>query len=130
MPITYRFIEESNAFLVTCTGTVTDMEFIEHRKELEADQRLQVGYQLLVDLRKVAAIDISVDTFKMDAKNVKSSPRHSHSRIAIVAPKEAVFGLARIYQVLNEEGPRKVMVFHTMAEAEQWLGVSVESGHR
>jgi hypothetical protein len=129
MPITYRFIEKSNAFVVTCTGTVTDVEFIAHREELLSDQRLLRGYLLIVDLRHVDAINISVDTFRKDAEKVKLSPHHSNTRIAIVAPERAVFGLSRAYQSLNEGGPQKVMVFLTMAEAEQWLGVSVESGH-
>lgn len=126
MPITYRFVEKSNTFVVTCSGTVTDKEFIAHRKELEADQHLRPGYLLLVDLCHAAAINISVSTFRMDAKMVKSSPRHSNTRTAIVAPKKTIFGMARIYKVLNEGGPQKVMVFRTMVEAEQWLGISVE----
>lgn len=129
MPISYRFIEKSNAFVVTCTGTVTDVEFIAHREELGADQRLRRGYLLIVDLRHVDAINISLDTFRKDAEMVKLSPPHGNTRIAIVAPERAVFGLARTYQALNEGGPQKVMVFRAMAEAEQWLGVSVESGH-
>ena len=124
MAVAYRVIEALNAVVVTCTGTVTDDEFLAHRSELDADPRARPGYLLLVDLRPAEAIEISAAAFRQDADADVSSPQRRGARVAIVAPKTAAFGLARMFEILHDEGPQEVMVFRTMPEAEEWLGLS------
>jgi len=46
------------------------------------------------------------------------------ARAAIVATNEFAFGMARMYEmVMSEKSSGDVMVFRSLAEAEQWLGV-------
>jgi hypothetical protein len=125
MPISYRVIEALNAVITRCTGTVTDDEFISHRADLDADTRVGPGYLLLVDLRGAAEIKISVEAFRQDAAADSFVAQRQGVRVAIVAPETAIFGLARMFQLLHDEGPQEVEVFRAMPEAEQWLGVSV-----
>lgn len=53
-------------------------------------------------------------------------PWDTPSRLAIVAASDAAFHLAQMYGALREHvgrGQKRVGVFRTRAEAEQWLGL-------
>jgi hypothetical protein len=41
--------------------------------------------------------------------------------VAVIAPQDEVFWMARTYEVLREGSPERVRVFRQLAEAERWL---------
>jgi hypothetical protein len=51
-------------------------------------------------------------------------PRVGESRLAIVAPRDELFGLGRMYEFLRGDSPVDVRVFRERKEAELWLGLS------
>ncbi len=50
-------------------------------------------------------------------------PGH-HARLAVVAPQDYVFGLARMYETLRGGAPGQIRVFRDRAAAEAWLGLA------
>jgi hypothetical protein len=45
-------------------------------------------------------------------------------KLAIVAPQDLTFGMARMYQLFTERDAHQVGVFRTVTEAEAWLGIA------
>ena len=45
----------------------------------------------------------------------------------IVAPRDVLFGLARMYEILRSGSPVEVRVFRERGEAESWLGLGKDA---
>ena len=52
-----------------------------------------------------------------------AGPALGSYRLAIVAPRDDVYGMARMYQALTEQAFPHVGVFRDLATAAAWLGV-------
>jgi hypothetical protein len=48
--------------------------------------------------------------------------RMGRGKSAIVSPRDREYGMARMYQTLAQEAPRRLRVFRSAAEALAWLG--------
>jgi len=48
---------------------------------------------------------------------------HSGSKVAIVASKNIVYGVSRMYEMLAGELPQTIRVFREMTGAEKWLEI-------
>jgi hypothetical protein len=99
-------------------------------KKLLADAGLAIEPLSLDQVRRLAqeiddptqwdvsiARDLAVVSARMD-------PPATSSRLAIVAPADFVYGLARMYATyreLQEQGRKQVEVFRAMADAMAWL---------
>jgi hypothetical protein len=83
------------------------------------------GYDELFDATGAAAEQVRQLVLRVH----QTPPLGSWGVTAIVATKPVVFGLARMCSILCEGVGASVAVFHTLAEAEQWLN-SHPSGPR
>jgi len=45
----------------------------------------------------------------------------THTKIAIYAPGDLAFGIARMYDMITDESPEEVMAFRDVREAIRWL---------
>ena len=91
------------------------------REQLARGQR-----SLLLDLRDVVAADFSAHLVRAAASRVKDrvDPRLESGKFAIIAKRDFLFGMARMYQILRDESPVEVRVFRDRGEAELWLGIA------
>ena len=48
-------------------------------------------------------------------------PSWSHTITAIVADRDLIYGLSRMYEIITEHIPTKVNIFRDMEEAQNWL---------
>jgi hypothetical protein len=88
-----------------------------------------VGYEELVDVSQVERAELpSPERVKELAKfSARMDPRSSSSRLAVIAPSEFAFGLARMYEAyrnLDDRSTKMVSVFRSMDEALAFLGIS------
>ncbi len=83
---------------------------------------IQPSFDHLVDLRGTTRLDVSTEGVHLVSMH---SAFNEKSRRAIVAEKDEMFGVARMYQSLRElfKKPDQVRVFYTMEEARHWLGL-------
>jgi hypothetical protein len=120
MPASYQIEKSLGLVLSTAQGVLTGQDILTHRQRLRDDPNFDPSYNQLVDLRDVIEIDISVAEMSGIAGRSIYSER---SRRAIVAGKDANFGMARMYELYGEANPDHLMVFRDMAEARRWLGL-------
>ena len=120
MPITYSVDRDQRLLQITCTGTVTKEEVLDHFLRLELDPRAVKGFDALVNLAG-ARPALTSGEIREVAQFVRQRT-WPPSRRALVAPEARTFGDARMFEMLAESSPLTYSVFRSMSEAWAWLG--------
>ncbi len=126
MPIQHRIDHERRIVFATGHGEMTDEDLFRYQREVWSDPAL-AGYDEVVDMSDVTSIPVASGrrapelaefAARMDAPGTSA-------RLAIVAPSDFVYGMARMYATyrgMQSGGTKQVEVFRSMAEAMAWLG--------
>lgn len=126
MSVSYTYDEKENLIYTKFTDVITDEDLEKQAKAVAADPRIKPGLRELVDLRAVDSVEASTETLGFIIFTDKEHrDKFEGMRIAIVAPRDLLFGLSKIFEVLSdvENAPSKINVFRTMREAEEWLQI-------
>ena len=75
-------------------GVLTHAEITAHRLRFTSDPAFQPDFDQLYDLREVTSIAATVEQIREIASH---SPFSSKSRRAIVATRDAIYGMARMF---------------------------------
>lgn len=77
----------------------------------------------LVDLTDVTRFDVTSDGLRQVMGFFSGADQLGiHTRLAIVAPADVVYGVSRMYQMLRgDDVPEEIAVFRDMDEAKAWL---------
>jgi hypothetical protein len=126
MPITYQLRPDERLVIFVHVGAVTDGEFLSFYRALYEDTRIDKSFNILVDLRQTAsyvrsagALNEFAGFMRRQFANTTASPK-----VAVVAPKDISFGLARMYEAMSDDVPWEFVVFRAFDAALAWLGVS------
>ena len=105
---------------------MTDDEFLSFYKTLYGDTQFDKSLNLLVDLRQTESSERSAAALNEFAYFMQRQfvDTNTTPKVAVVAPKDVSFGLARMFEVLSDDVPLRFMVFRTADTALSWLGLS------
>jgi hypothetical protein len=117
MPATYRLDTEQRLVLLTLVGVVTGVELDAVRAQIREDPAFDPSFSVLADASALNPAALSGQMVRARA----AAPPPGRMRVAIVAPADAVFGIARMYQMMAEGNGNPVGVFRTNEEAMGWL---------
>jgi hypothetical protein len=123
MPITYRIHTDLGLVVTRFTGHVKDDEFVELYKAMLHDDDYALGTNELADLRAAESLNLSA----LALRRVEEITRQRYGdsglnfRTAIIAPRDPLYGIGRMYEVFAEDGPENVKVCRDPLEALQWL---------
>ena len=124
MPISYVIDPPRNLIRTTATGVLTDEEVLSHKGAMAADPACRPGMLELSDVRSVSQLMVTASGIQaMVAVDAEHGPALSGHRLAIVASKDVVFGMARMYQNMTGDNVSGVGVFRDIPAAAEWLGV-------
>lgn len=125
MPIRCKFKPEDDLVIFVHSGIVPDEEFLESYKDYHNDPRFDRSYNLLVDLRKTESSERSPQALKEVAEFRREFFKNFYERpkVAIIAPNDISFGLARVYEAYSDVVPENLVVFRAADAALAWLGV-------
>ncbi len=106
-------------------GVLSDSELFGYQQAVWSRPDV-AGYDELIDASGVTEFgSFSADRFRQLAQLAARMDAPPHpSKLAIVAPGDGQFGMGRMYQIYREletRGTKVVRVFHTCAEALEWL---------
>lgn len=125
MPITYQLKPDERLVVLVHVGVVTDDEFLSFYKALYEDARFDKSFNLLVDLRQTessvrsaAALNEFADFVRGQYVSTTAPPK-----VAVVAPEDISFGLARMYEFFSGTVPWEFVVFREADAALAWLGL-------
>jgi hypothetical protein len=103
-------------------GVVTPEDIVAQLERFKTDPAFQPSFNHLIDTRNATRFDPSGEGMRKVSMHTVFNEK---SRRAIVADKDDMFGIARMYQLLREahKAPDQIKVFRDMAEARRWLGL-------
>ena len=123
MPITFQVRPEHNLVILVHIGTITDDEFLAFYRSLYENDRITPSMNLLVDLRQADSTTRSSDVLRKFAGFIetKLTGIPERPKVAVVAPEDLSFGLARMYEAFADSVPWDFEVFREMNAALAWL---------
>src|SRR5437899_910902 len=115
MPIETEVLQNGTGLLVICRGTVTGKEKIEAMERLLASPELVSRLRYMVIDEEAGHIDLSAQDVRMLAEQDRRLAQIAPPGVvvAIIAPREVNYGMARMWQVLIEETGWETNVFRS-----------------
>lgn len=125
MPITLHTHPEHEVIILVHSGHIPDEEFLAFYQKFFTGGSFDPSLNLLVDLR---AADSSPRTSGILRRIAMMATKHlqvpaTRPRVAVVAPEDLSFGLARMYEGFSGSIPWDFTVFRAMEAALAWLGL-------
>ncbi len=127
MPIEYEIKKDLNLAVIRHVGTILDHEFL--AKHLEINRAIGPDMDRIIDLRQTDSKSRSAEFVHRIAQMAKQSASETNAlpKVAIVAPANLSYGLARMFESYAGEIAWTVVVFREMEKALEWMGVNGES---
>lgn len=125
MPITCRFMDDEGLIVFRHEGVVTDEEFLATYKSHHQDPRFEQSHDILVDLRDADSGVRSPEALRSIAtfRSRLLGDAAGNPRVAVVAPTDISYGLARMYEAYSDALPFEFVVFKDIGAALAWLRV-------
>ena len=120
MPITYEIDRSRNLIRTTCFGTVRLPDVMAHFDALQRDPDRPDRLDVLLDLRDIDAPP-AAPQLQAVADRVSLVDGLVFGACAILATRETVFGMARMFEVLARPYFAAIKTFRDVAAAEEWL---------
>jgi len=123
MPVTYRIDTATRTIRTTCSLPLAFAEVIDHFRCLKEDPACSGPLNVLLD---VSDADLLPQTSQLGAVSAAVSTVRRKVQFlacAIVATRDAMFGMMRMFEVLAGDYFTATRVFRKMDEAEAWLAL-------
>jgi hypothetical protein len=121
MPVTYELDSELAFIHTRCTGNVTFQEVIGHFAELERDESLPDRLDVLLDLDEMESLPERDQLHSVVGEMHRLESSVKWGAFAIVASRDALFGMSRMFEVFAEGRFTNSGVFREREQARQWI---------
>jgi hypothetical protein len=121
MSVTYRINRELGFIETHCTGEVTFDEVLCHFQQLEAEPSLPGRLDVLLDLDGTTTLPESGQLLEVTRAVDRLKAKVQWGACAIVASRDALFGMSRMFEVFAEGLFVRISVFREREDAERWL---------
>lgn len=124
MPIQIEVKHRAMGVVYHCQGAVTIEDFfIAGKGFLATPEEIRKWRYSLIDLTDVESMDIHYDqvSFIVQQNDQIAACAVPGVLLAVAAPKDIGFGLARMWEMLVERVGWETMTFRSVAEAEGWI---------
>lgn len=120
---------EHNLAVITHIGRVEDEEFLAFYRSFFGGGDFDPSMKLMVDLREADSAPRSSEVLNRIAEFVQTTRLDitAQTKVAVVAPRDLSFGLARMYDAFSMLVPWDFVVFRAMEAALAWLGLPEDS---
>ena len=124
MPATYTIDQQSDIVRVECFGDFTNQDMLDCLARLYNDPARSPGMPSLVDCRGIERMMVTTAGVQaaVMVEATMVDRRQPPWAVAVIAPQDDVFWMARTYEVLRAGSPERVRVFRQPSDAERWLG--------
>ena len=123
MPIELEIIHGGTGLVRKGSGHLTGSELIRSVTEFIASgEDVKKVIYSIVDYSLVDSIDITYEQIRSLAEiNKNTSEINPNIIVAIISPKDEIFGLSRMWEVYVEQIPWPTKVFRARPGAEAWI---------
>lgn len=132
MPIDIRVDADERVRYSFVTGVVTDAEMMEAYERVVEDPDFDPTLDVIADMTGVVRLEVTANRVRELAERRARNAvlNAARPRVAIVAPADVMFGIARMYESSShrDDGSRRYLVCRTMEEAREWLSLPQRAG--
>jgi hypothetical protein len=121
MPVTYSIDLSTRTIRTTCSNPLTFTEVIEHFRTLYEDPVCAGYFDVLLDVSTADAVPQGGQIGAVSAQIAAIREKVQFGFLAIVATRDAMFGMMRMFEVLAGAHFRATGVFRNSGEAEAWM---------
>ena len=121
MTVTYQIDQAKRRIHTRCVGAVTLHEVLQHFADLVRDPDCPARLDVLLDLSEMTSLPTSSKLTAVTTEVARVRPRVEFDGCAIIATQDALFGMARMFEVFAENYFGATRVFRTMDEGARWL---------
>jgi hypothetical protein len=123
MPMTYTIDPDAGMVRLRCWGILTNEEMLDCVERMHSDPARRHGMPSLVDCRDIEEMRVTPAGMQaaVHIEQLLVDPAQEPWSIAVIAPRDDVFWLGRVYEALRVGSPATVRVFRNGADAEDWL---------
>ena len=123
MPVTYKIDCSRKLIRTKCSGNVTLPEVVDHFRELVQDPECPEYLDVLLDLSEETSLPTTSQLQSVAHEIMRIRQRVHFGLCAVVAERDALYGMLRVFEVIAQDYFRAINVFRTAHEAEVWLGL-------
>jgi hypothetical protein len=127
MPISSLHSVDDGLIRIECSGVIRDVDLGDLITASLEGLAAVVGGVILLDFTQVESVEVSPKAISKAAHENRGRDVTQGVKMAVVAPTDVAFGLARMYQ-LSRDDEDNVQVFRERADAWLWLGRSDPKG--
>lgn len=120
MPARYEIDTERRIILSSASGTLKDEDLQSHQQALLSDPAFAPTFCQLWDFRGIDRVEVSNALLRELAGSRSFAPG---AKRAVVASRDLLYGLARMFQIMHDDAPEDFQVFRTLEDATSWLGI-------
>lgn len=119
--VTYRIDQVKRRIHTRCLGAVTLDEVLQHFADLVRDPDCPARLDVLLDLSEMTSLPTRSKLTGVTTEIARVRPRVQFDGCAIIATQDALFGMARMFEVFAENHFGATRVFRTVDEGTRWL---------
>jgi len=128
MPVAYTVDAEGRVIRTTCTNPVTLPDVLDHFRELREDRAFSGKLDVLLNVSALDALPERAQLGTVSAELSAVVQKAQFGACAIVASRDAMFGMMRVFEVFAAPYFQEICVFRGLDEAEQWLKAQRTAG--
>jgi len=121
MPVTYRIDAQRQLIRTACTRPSTFAQVLDHLRELKEDPACLGRLDVLLDVSDADLVPEGSQLGAVGAAVGSIRNKVQFRWCAIVASRDAMFGMMRVFEVRAGNYFGAIRVFRGTAEAEAWL---------
>jgi hypothetical protein len=121
MPVAYQIDAERRLIRTTCSGELTLQEVLEHFRTLQCDPGCPEHLDVFLDVRDVSSLPMPGQLSAVVSEIRRVRPRVTFGACAIVAERDALFGMMRVFEAQADGLFAITRTFRTAQEADAWL---------
>jgi hypothetical protein len=121
VPVSYIIDNSRRLIRTTCSGPVTLEDMVDHFRGLKDDPDCGGHLDVLLDVDHADSLPESKQLRVVNSHIASLRAQVEFGMCAIVAHRDAMFGMMRMFAVFAEDNFRAIRVFRETADAEEWL---------
>ena len=112
---------------ITANGRVNVLELKDIFLEIVEHEDWQAGFNMLCDYSGIENFDVTTkDIDDITKWQTSIDALIGDGRCAVVACRDAVYDMSRMWEIISSECSQQICVFRQMNDAVTWLGYTVE----
>jgi len=120
MAVSFEFADDVRVLRMTLDGELTDAILLDIWQQAISVATALPPCKSIVDLSGITEVKVSTDTLTRVAR----TPVRPHQQTQVfVAPRELLYGMSRMFQILSEQTRHDLRIVHTIDEAYKLLGI-------